>query len=497
MIFAGGRCRHSKMKSGFHFCKTSLDQHHRSCIVEHWSDTTPLQKVPPIEEASGSTDLAEPAAVGALSNGSRSTAAAETMADDFELESVAPPDHPPEGAFEPFQAFPKEFNKNYLETLDRRYWLILLVTLLIEPLLIWHLMRTQPFGVTEREIAKLQNKYAELFLSEFKVEEQPATEKLHNELLLHATEAIPQIVGEATGLELNLNLPMPRRNASPEARALPGEQRAAMRRMNATTRQRGMQALSEHVERVGLLGVITSGSGVVSRAPVTDILEFADSTAGDIDQVLSQVRALRVPRAGVDYFGPAFGAGAASAYGGFGQRPGDQIYIAPKELRGKRATSSGIVPEDIVTGLAAAPQKKIERNRTFERVASAPTLVPAVPGISGLRSRPANGQASREREKIRDLVTAHNPAIQDCYRKQLKENAALKGKVTVRFTVNPMGHVVDAQVVKSAMASGAEPVTLPELEECILNKIRKWRDFGQVDEATGEVAYRQTYVFGY
>jgi hypothetical protein len=279
---------------------------------------------------------------------------------------------------------------------------------------------------------------------------------------------------------------------------LPGEQREAMRRINTAARQRGMQALSEHVERIGLLGVITSGSGIVSRAPVTDILEFADSTVGDIDHALSQVKVLRIPRAGVDYFGTGVGAAAGSGrFGGFGQSPGEQVHIAARELRGKRATSSGIVPEDIVTGLAAAPQKKIERNSTFERVASAPALVPPTPGISGLRSRPTNGHATRERDQIRDLVAAHNPAIQDCYRKQLKGDIALKGKVTVRFTINPMGHVVDAQVVKSAMTSGAEPVALPELEACILNKIRNWRDFGQVDEATGEVTYRQTYVFGY
>ncbi len=456
--------------------------------MEPWSDTTPLQKVAPAAKDSDSTGLAGHSNVSSREN----TASHEAMADEFDPDGVLPPYHPS------LQVFPKEFNKNYLESLDRRYWVILLVTLLFEPLLIWYLMRTHPVGMTENEIAKLQNKYAELFLSDFKVEDPLEEEKEYNELLLRATEAIPQIVGEATGVEPNINLSRVRPNASPEARALPGEQREALRRINTAARQRGMQALSEHVERIGLLGVITSGSGIISRAPVTDILEFADSTAGDIDRALSQVEALRIPRAGVDYFGTGVGAGAGSGRGGsFGQSLGDQVHIASKELRGKRATSSGIVPEDIVTGLAAAPQKKVERNRTFERVALAPTLVPATPGVSGLRSRPTNGHATRERDKIRDLVAAHNPAIQDCYRKQLKGNTTLKGKVTVRFTVNPTGHVIDAQVVKSEMASGAVPVTLPELEECILNRIRNWRDFGQVDESTGEVTYRQTYVFGY
>ena len=169
--------------------------------MEHWSDTTPLQKVAPAAKGSESTGIDEHSSVASREN----AASHEAMTDEFDPDGVLPPYHPS------LQAFPKEFNKNYLETLDRRYWMILLVTLLLEPLLIWYLMRTQPLGISENEIAKLQNKYAELFLSDFKVEEPLTEEKGHNELLLRATEAIPQIVGEATGLEPNANLPRVRR----------------------------------------------------------------------------------------------------------------------------------------------------------------------------------------------------------------------------------------------------------------------------------------------
>jgi hypothetical protein len=118
-------------------------------------------------------------------------------------------------------------------------------------------------------------------------------------------------------------------------------------------------------------------------------------------------------------------------------------------------------------------------------------------GIAGLRGRPANVQATRERDRIRDIVLSHNPAIQDCYRHQLKGNAALKGKATVRFTIDHMGRVVNAEIVHSEMTSDGVPVALAQMEDCILNKIRKWRDFGQVDESHGDVTFRQTYNFGY
>ena len=460
--------------------------------MEHWSDTSRLQKATPRENGSTSTEVTEHPDDTTQQNG-LAPIDVSGAGDEFEPEGV--PALPSRRST--LQTFPKEFNKSYLEALDRRYAAILLLLLLLEPLLIWYLMRTYPVGMTEQSIAKLQDKYAEIFLSDFKVEQEPGKEVVYNELLLRATEQIPQIVGEVAGASPSLNLPgPPRGQLNPEARALPGEHREALRKLGASARHRGMQALAEHVERIGLLGVITSGSGIISKAPVTDILAFADSTSGDIDRALVQVKELRVPRAGVDYYGPSVGAFVSGRGGSLLNSSGD-VFIAQKEVRGKRATSSGVVPEDIVTGLAVAPQKTVDRNREFENVASVPSLVPPAAGIGGLRARPVNGYSTREKETIRQLVAAHNPAIQDCYRRQLKGNAALKGKVTVRFVVNTIGHVIDAQVVKSEMMADGAPISLPEMEQCILGKILKWRDFGQVEPATGDMMFRQTYVFGY
>lgn len=465
--------------------------------MEHWSDTTQLQKATPSENESDANELIEQPVDAELSESATALDVVVAIdAADQNGASAPPTPHPP------LTAFPKEFNKSYLEALDRRYVAILLLTLIIEPLLIWYLLRTHPLALSEQAVAKLQNRYADLFLSEFKVENETPVE-MPTDILSHAAEAVPKILegvagGGAAG-RTNLNLPGwrgPSGNTSPEARGWSGENREAVRRLHTITRQRGRQALAEEVERIGLLGVITSGgSDMVSRAPITDILEYADSTMGDIDQALAQVRELRIPRAGVDYFGQSLDGGSGWVRRGNGGSD-DDVFIAHKEVRGKRATSSGVAPEDIVTGLAVASQKAIQRNQQFEQVAAAPALIPT-PGLAGLRSRPTNGHATRDREKIREVVLAHNPAIQDCYRRQLKGNAALKGKVTVRFTINPMGYVVYAEIVSADMAADGAPLALPEMEECILTKIRKWRDFGQVEESQGEITFRQTYNFGY
>jgi hypothetical protein len=470
----------------------------RSWIVEHWSDTTQLQEAISPEKDSDATELVEQSDDASQSHRLASVGGIAMDEADQDGVSALPPHHPPQRAFEPLQGFPKEFNKNYLESLDRRYLAILILTLILEPLFIWYMLRTHPVELSEHDLAKLQSKYAELFLSEFKMENEPPAEmSKETDILSRAAETVPRILegvaGEFPGGTAgSLNRPGRRGSVSPEARGLSGENRNAVRRLNTMTRQRGMQALSEEVERIGLLGVITSGgSGIVSQAPVTDILQYADSTVSDIEHVIAQVQQLRVPRAGIDYFGTSVGVSARSGF-----NHSDEVHIVQKDIRGKRATASGVVPEDIVTGLAVAPQRTIERIQKFEQVASAPVLLPT-PGISGLRSRPANEKATRDREKIRETVLAHNPAIQDCYRRQLKGNAALKGKVTVRFTINHMGYVVHAEIVSADMTADGAPIVLPEMEECILTKIRKWRDFGQVDESQSDVTFRQTYNFGY
>ncbi|MDZ7360557.1 MAG: AgmX/PglI C-terminal domain-containing protein [candidate division KSB1 bacterium] len=475
--------------------------------MEHWSDTEQLQKATSSKNDVTPAELVEPATESAPSDVSGAGYEMNAVIEDADHEDVSlPPPHYP-----PLHEFPKEFKKNYLESLDRRYFAILILTLILEPLIIWYMLRTHPLTLSERAVTNLQNRFAQLFLSEFK-EEAPATAPLSHELVRRAAESIPRIL---EGVDAGSPVPtaaVPRfrtGRAKPEAGSLSSENREAVRRLNTISRQLRTKALSEEVERIGLLGVITSGSGVISQAPVTDILAHADSTMGDLASALAQVNELRIPRAGVDYYGTSVGRSlGAERRRGFGNdQLVDQVHIAPKELRGKRATSSGVVPEDIVTGLSAAPQKTIERNQKFERIASAPNLLlstdgaategSGLPGIARLRARPANVQATRDRDRIRDIVLSHNPAIQDCYRHQLKGNAALKGKVTVRFTIDPMGRVVNAEIVHSEMTSDGVPVALAQMEECILNKIRKWRDFGQVDETQGDVTFRQTYNFGY
>ena len=87
------------------------------------------------------------------------------------------------------------------------------------------------------------------------------------------------------------------------------------------------------------------------------------------------------------------------------------------------------------------------------------------------------------------VLMAHNPAIRDCYKVHRKRNPGLRGKIIVRLAVDPNGAVSRVEIVESNLNS-------PELESCILSKIRRWNDFGFGDPTADDEVYRQVYTFG-
>lgn len=430
--------------------------------------------------------------------------------DSAQLEQAPNPPAPPDGrhsspARPPFDdddvitGFPKEFNRHFWETLDRRFLIILMFVLMVEPLIIIYNLWNHKPGMTESEMARLQAKYAETFLSEFEVV-QPAPSMTTNELLLYASEYVPSIIEEALGGAgvATMNPALRPGAGTPEARGPTREASEVHRRISMAARERARQALSEEVGRVGLLGLLTSssdlaepGGGFVSYQPVQDVLAHSIAQANDLEQVLSQVKTLRVPRVGQDFFGAPIG-GASGGLLGYGGFDPDKVMIAHRDMRGERHTASGVQAEEIVHNLAAAPKKEVKASRTFEKIEPVESLVEeaAIPGIGALARRRMRGRASRDPERLREIVMSHSAAIQDCYRQALKNDVTLKGKVTVRFTVSASGRVAEASVVASTF-------NLPELDICILKKILRWNDFGRMDPSTPDVTLRQVYVFGY
>jgi len=135
--------------------------------------------------------------------------------------------------------------------------------------------------------------------------------------------------------------------------------------------------------------------------------------------------------------------------------------------------------EELVTELAPSKTTLVSRNETYEEV----------PSISALGNRETRTMTRRP-EEVSAIVAAHNTAMQDCYKQELRRDPNLRGKAAVRFTIDVYGHVTSAEIVSSTLNN-------PNMEDCILRKVRRWMDFGECDPSIGETTFRQVYVFGY
>jgi Inner membrane component of T3SS, cytoplasmic domain len=72
------------------------------------------------------------------------------------------------------------------------------------------------------------------------------------------------------------------------------------------------------------------------------------------------------------------------------------------------------------------------------------------------------------REVIARVIQEHQSEIKYCYEVQLNRNPSLAGKVTVLFTIDGTGTVVDGQVSETTLNSA-------DTEKCMLAKIRRWK----------------------
>lgn len=339
------------------------------------------------------------------------------------------------------------------------------------------LEENMPAESSPEALAKLQQQYVEVLL---KREKAVSLKLAESEKVLEAERFGPELVGTVQALsELAespaVEIPEPEapkaETTVPPAEAL-GEKRVAA----AATRERGRAALSESVRDIGLLGVITAGSGVIDYAEIADILQFADSTSADLERELAFLDGLKVPRGNLDY-----GAAIGSA-GPEGLTPEARLrLLGYVPLKGERYVADNVDTQKLIGQRVLAKSIPVSRNESFVDV----------PSETGMGQHATDGRtlrSYRDPQRVREVVVGHSAAIQDCYKYYLRRNPNLRGKIVLRFTVTPEGRVSRAMIISSTF-------NLPRLEECILNKVRRWNDFDPVLPQVGDLTFRQTYIF--
>jgi TonB family protein len=220
------------------------------------------------------------------------------------------------------------------------------------------------------------------------------------------------------------------------------------------------EALSREVSGKGILGMMT---GVNVEPVAGGGSGIGEGLEGEVGELLSSLNG-----PGVRGEGPGPGGGA----GGSGSGPD----AGGQEVRGGRTGGMADI-NDVVTELgsmrlgSASRKGSLKIDRTSE--------------VSGSAQR----NTSRSPESLREVTLRHVPAVKYCYERSLRQNPSLQGKVVVRITVAPDGCVSDVSVVSSTLND-------EKAEQCILSRIRQWKDFEPIASSEGSVTFKQTYAFG-
>ncbi len=371
----------------------------------------------------------------------------------------------------PVAEFPREFKRRWYTQLDARFSIILLFTFFLQ---VGGLLLLRSWvNQDEQSLNGIHEKYARIFLENYAATDNTGSlfEKKKETFLFGVddpveseTAALNPAAGSSSSGRAS------RRSATTNTRFVSSGSATASDIDNrflpgnaGNNGSAGASAgdLSAEVASEGLLGYIITSD---SRGRVSEELRSVFGSSGQPTQPLeaSLGKVKFVSQRTIE----VTGRGAGGASGGDGLVRGAKREVSAAEK------SSSFAP------LEKASLTTIPKNTEVE------TLVPEALEKSGKKV------AARRADAVARVVLAHNPAIQDCYKQALKREPALKGKIVVRFSITPNGSISEVQILQT---------TIPQesLLNCMINRIRRWNDFGESDPTVGVMSYRQTYVFGY
>ncbi len=373
--------------------------------------------------------------------------------------------------------FPSEFRKNILKAMDKRFFLILLASVIVNIAVIFILRDMFPLHVDSKTITKIQEQYAKLLLDEDRqvtpvrtTEGLSVRDKLDtgvitglNKWMDAFTEDIIESIADLPGPEESSEAEDPKETKVPTR-----EDRGTTRESIAKLREMSREDLEKEMSSVGLLGLIARKGNAVDYEYVEDLLEYANENSDHLANVLSKLNRIEVPRYGRSQYLKRFDRKTGT----------DDL----AELKRGRVSADEEVKKIIrnVEPLEPAKTKPIARNVQYEDVPSS--------YLSKLSRSKGDGKKRSAKDVVR-VVQSHKRALQDCYKQELKYNPEIKGKIIVRFVINPDGIVTSASIISSTLKS-------PRMESCIINRVRRWRDFPPCDPSFGDKTYRQTFSFG-
>ncbi len=361
--------------------------------------------------------------------------------------------------------FPKEYQRKWLDHIDRRFALIWLGSFMVHfSLALYFTIHPPALTMKRGEIDRIQKQYARLVLNR---ELPPAASETEsattNELSVIGGSARRGSRGTGQGSPSNVGS-----GAGSGSGFVESGTHGTGAAGGTSAADASREKIAQEVSSKGLLGLLTSsGSGQKSEG-VADLLGDAANSEGDLDRALGGLDGLKTGGRG----SRSTGTGDGSGEGAPGGIPG------ARARKGTRTTSADGI-DNLITGIGEAKSTDIKRQGSIvvEQVSS-------IADESGVKSE------SRNSDAVSEVINSHNSSIQYCYQREIKQNPDLKGKLVIRFTITPEGKVKDVKILSSTLDN-------PRIEQCVVSRIARWDDFGAIDPSKGDATFRQVYTFGY
>ncbi len=309
--------------------------------------------------------------------------------------------------------FPVEFNGRFIKQLDSGFMIILSICAVVfsSTFLILSL-RPMPEIVSEKEILKIQERYAQLILNQPKKMVKEAVKKVKSPVEKTSKEEIEETDKEKIKID--------RKKES----IIEKKQRKIATQED---RRRKRDKIKQQLQSSGIFAAITaSGGGAgVSVSPVADLLGYSEGI-GDLGNI-------------------------NISKGTFATKSVDPATI--EKRRGERTSGVNIKKHDV--GIEAGKQIASTGN---VKITSAP---PKITGESA-------GASSRSQAAINRVVSRQESRLKKVYEAMLKRDPNLSGKLVVKFTIMPDGSVTNASIIQSTTNN-------PTFNKRILSYIKRWK----------------------
>ena len=328
--------------------------------------------------------------------------------------------------------FPREFQRGVFGRFDRKFSLLLLILIVcIFPVIGILSLRKPPQEVSDKEIQKIQERYARLVLNQPKpqVAEIPEETPLQQERKTETKQEEEKKEKVTIDRKKETFVEKKRRRES-----------------GSEERRQAREKAAKQVQASGIFAAITasgSGSGGLTSS-TSDLLGTAGIGVADLGNL-------------------------SVSKGTFATKDVDAADLVAK--KGSRTTGVDIEKEQV-------------GRTTVARVASAAqvNITTQAPEVSGESS----SMQERSQAAIQRVVSRQSSRLKRLYEEWLKRDPSLSGRLTVKFVILSSGAVANVEVVKSSTGNG-------DFDAMVVRYIKRWK-FSEVAGA-GPVEVVYPFVF--